>query len=168
MPLHHGAHQRQSLRGDLESQGRKARREACDPQYPHRVLDERRRDMTQHSGLEVAPAAEGIDQRTVCRLSNGIDGQIAACQIFLEGDFGTEVDGESAITGCHLALEPRQCMFFLSVGMQKHRKVAPDFAVIPAQQLLARPTDDDPVSFLDGQSQQGVPNRSANQIHLHA
>ena len=52
--------------------------------------------------------------------------------------------------------------------MQKHREVAADFAIIQAQQLLAGAADDDPVAFLDRQPQQGVPNRSANQIHLHA
>ena len=124
--------------------------------------------MAQHAGFDVAPAAEGIDQRAVRRLSNGVDGQIAASKILLESDFGTEVDTEAAIAGTHLALEPGQCVFLVSLGMQKHRKVASDFAIIQAQQLLPGSAHDDPVSLLDGQPQQGVPNRSANQIHLHA
>ena len=124
--------------------------------------------MTQHPRIEIAPAAMGIEQRAVGRLGNGIDGQIAARQIFLERDLRPEFDRKSAIAGRHLALEPRQGMLLVSVGMQKHRKVPADFPIFQAQQLLSGAADDDPIAFLDGQAEQGVPNGSANQIHLHA
>ncbi len=52
--------------------------------------------------------------------------------------------------------------------MQEHRKVAAHFAVLQAQQLIARAAHHDPVAFLDRQAEQSVPNGAANQIHLHA
>ncbi len=109
-----------------------------------------------------------VDQRAVGRLGDGVDGQIAARKIFFERHFRPEFDGESAIAGRHLALEPRERVFLVSVGMQKHRKVAADLAIFQAQQLLAGAADDDPIALLDGEAEQGVPNGSANQIHLHA
>jgi hypothetical protein len=124
--------------------------------------------MTQHSGIQVLPAAERIDQRAVPRLSHGVDGQIAACEILFQSDVGAEFDGEPAIARRHLALEPRQRVLLVGLGVQKHGKIAADFAKVTAQQLLTGPADDDPVPLLDGKPEQGVPNRSANQIHLHA
>jgi hypothetical protein len=52
--------------------------------------------------------------------------------------------------------------------MQEYGKVASDLAKVPAQQFFPGSADDDPVPFLDGEPEQAVPNRSANQIHLHA
>ena len=57
------AHQRQRFRRDGEAQRREARQEARDAQDAHRILGEGRRDVAQHARLEVARAAEGIDQR---------------------------------------------------------------------------------------------------------
>jgi hypothetical protein len=52
--------------------------------------------------------------------------------------------------------------------MQEHREIAADFAISKAQQFLSGTAHHHPISFLDGHAQQGVSNRSANQIHLHA
>jgi len=82
-------------------------------------------------------------------------------------DVGPELDDESAITGRHLPFETRQRIFFMRVGMQEHGKVPAHFAKLSAQQLVAAAADDDPVAFLDGQPEQGVPDGTANQIHLH-
>ena len=124
--------------------------------------------MTQQARVEIAFTAMGIEQRTVRRLGNGVDGEVAACKILFERDFGPEFNREAAVAGGHLALEPRQRVLLVSIGVQKHREVASDFAIIQAQQLLARAPDHHPIALLDGLPKQGVPNGSANQIHLHA
>jgi hypothetical protein len=51
--------------------------------------------------------------------------------------------------------------------MQEYRKIAADLAVFHPQQFLTRAPDHDPVAFFHWKSQQGVPNGSTNQIHLH-
>jgi len=61
-----------------------------------------------------------------------------------------------------------QRVLLVSQRVQKHRKVAADLAIFQTHQLLARAADHHPIAFPDGHAEQGVPNRSANQIHLHA
>jgi hypothetical protein len=124
--------------------------------------------MAQHARLQVAYAAVGIDQVAVGRLRNGVDGQVAAGEILVERDLGTEIDGEPPIAGGYFALEPRQRVLLVGCGVQKNRKVAPDLPIIQAQQLFAGATDHHPIALLYSQAEQGVPNGSANQIHLHA
>ena len=165
--FHHVAHQRQRLRRHAKPERCEAGGEAGDAQHAHRIFGEGRRDVAKRPRLEVMPAAVRIDQAAIGRLRNGVDGQVAAGQILFEGDLGPELDRESAVAGRRLAFEPRQCVFLVRVGMQKYGKVASDFTVLEAQQLLARAADDDPIAFLDGKAEQGVPNSSANQIHLH-
>ena len=96
-----------------------------------------------------------------------VDGQIAPREILLERDLGSEFDAESAIAGRHLALAPRQRILLVGVGVQKYREVAADLAITKAQQLLPGAAHDDPIAFLHRQSEQGVPNRPTDQIHLH-
>ena len=164
---HQGAHQLQGFRRHAESERREARGKARHAQHAHRILDERLRHVAQGARVEIPTPSEGIDQRAVGGLRHRIDGQVAPREILLQRHVGTESYVKAAVSGGHLALEPRERVFLLRVGMKKDRKVAPDLAVIQVQQLLARAADDDPVALLHRKAQQGVPNRSANQIHLH-
>ena len=49
----------------LNPKSREARRKARDAQYPHRILDKRRRHVAQQALLQIALAAVRIDQRAV-------------------------------------------------------------------------------------------------------
>ena len=66
--------------------------------------------------LEIAPAAEGIDEGAVRRLRDGVDGQVAPREILLERDFGPEFDREAAIARRTLALEARQRIFLVGLA----------------------------------------------------
>jgi len=82
--------------------------------------------------------------------------------------FGTEFDDEAAIARSYLALEPGKRIFLMGLGMQEDRKVAADLAVVHSQQIFPCASDYDPVAFLHRKPEQGVSNRSTDQIHLHA
>ena len=166
--LDHAAHQFDGGRRDPEAQRREACGETCDPQHAHRIFDERVGDMAQHSGLEIGDAAVGIDQRTVRRPRDCIDRQIAPREVLFEGDSGAEFHRESAVAGGDFAFEPCERIFFVRIGMQKHREIAAYFAIVHPQQIFARSAYDDPVSFAHRKPEQAVSNRSANEIHLHA
>ena len=107
-------------------------------------------------------------KRPIAGLCDGIDGQIAAREILLESDLRPELDRKAAISGRCLSLAPGQRIFFVGLGMQEHGEVAAHFAIFETQQFVAGAPDHHPVAFLDGQTQQRVSNRAANQIHLHA
>ncbi len=150
-----------------ETERRKARGKARNAQHPHRILDEGRRDMPQGPRFDVAPAAVRIDEHAVRRLRHRVDRQIAAREILLEGHLRAEFHAESAVARRDLALTPRERIFLLGVRVQKHRKVPPDLAISEPQQLLSRAAHDHPIALLYRQAEQGVPNRAADQIHLH-
>ncbi len=106
--------------------------------------------MAQQARVEIAFAAVGVDQRTVGRQRHGVDGEVAACKILFERDARPEFDRKAAIARPHLALEPRQRVFLVSFGVQKHREVASDLAKFKTQQLLAGASDHHPIALLDG------------------
>jgi hypothetical protein len=162
------AHQGHGLGGHSKPKRREAGGEAREPQDPHRIFDECRRYMTQHESFQVALPAERVDERPIGGLRNGIDGQIAAREILLKTDFRPELDRKAAISGRSLSLAAGKRIFFVGLGMQEHGKVAAHFAIFEAQQFVAGAPYHDPIAFLDGQTQQRVSNRAANQIHLHA
>jgi hypothetical protein len=83
--------------------------------------------------LQVAPAVVRIEQRTVFCFGDGIDGQIAAREIFLERNLRPKFDRESPITGRYFPLQTRQCIFFMRVRMQEHGKVAAHLAIFQTQ-----------------------------------
>jgi hypothetical protein len=101
-------------------------------------------------------------------LRDGIDGQIAACKIFLERDLGPKLNREPAIAGRYFPLATRQCIFFVGIRVQEHGKIAADLAIFQTQQFVLGTSYDHPIAFLDGQAKQSVANGAANQIHLHA
>ena len=72
-------------RGNRESIRRKARKETRHAQDAHGILGKRRGDMAQHACLDIARAAEGIDKIAVVIFRQLVEGQVAACEIILEG-----------------------------------------------------------------------------------
>ena len=97
-------------------------------------------------------AAVRVVERAVRRLRHRVDRQIAAREIFLEGHLRTEFDAESAVARRDLALAPRERIFLLGVGVQEHREVPADLAIMKPQQLLSRAAHDHPIAFLHRQA----------------
>jgi hypothetical protein len=86
--VHHAAHQRHGLPGDLEAQRRITRGETRHAQDAHRIFGERLGDVAQLAGREIALTVVGIDHVAVRVLGHGVDGEIAAPQVVLERDVG--------------------------------------------------------------------------------
>ena len=139
-------HQRLGLGGDDEAE---ARGEARDPQHAQRILGERRRDVPQHAGREVAGAAVGIDQRAVGAARHRVDRQVAPREVVLERHLGRREELEAAVALAVLALGARERVLLARLGVQEHREIAPDRPVARRQHRLGRRADDDPVAVDD-------------------
>ena len=144
-----------------------ARGEACDAQHPQRILDEGIGDMAQNARLEVALSAIGVDDQTILVLGHGIDGEIAARQILLDGDRRIGVEGETAVAPGHLALGARQRVFLVGVRVQKDREILAHGLVALFGHLLRRGAGDDPVHILNRAAEQPVAHRAADAPDLH-
>jgi len=51
--------------------------------------------------------------------------------------------------------------------MEENRKVLADAPIPERLEVLRRRADDHEVAFLDGQAEQGVPDRAADLVNLH-
>ncbi|CSB37609.1 Uncharacterised protein [Vibrio cholerae] len=102
--------------------GRKARH----AQHTQGIFDKRGRNMARHFRGEIALTAIRINQLPRVILRHRIDGQIAAQQIFFEGDIGCVVASKAGVTYAGFAFGTGKGMFFFTVRMQKHRKIFPD------------------------------------------
>ena len=161
----HLAHQRFGLGGDLEVG--EARREARHAQDAHGVLGECRRDMAQHLGVEVAPAAVRIDQRAVLVLGDRVDGEVAAGEVVLERDAAVGVELEAVVARAGLALGARERVLLARVRMQEDGEVAADRQIAEGEQLAGIGADDDPVAIAHRATEQSITNRAAHEITLH-
>src|SRR3546814_20196102 len=88
---------------DGEAQRREAGPEARRAQHPQRVLDEGRTDVAQHPRLDVARAAERIDQVAVSVLRDRVAGEVAAAQVFFQRPRRIGADDEAARAAPRLA-----------------------------------------------------------------
>ncbi len=79
---------------------------------------------------------------------HGVDGQVAALQVFFKGNVGCGVKGETAITLAALAFGAGQRIFLAGLRVQKYRKVLADRAKALLQQLLGCGADHYPVMFV--------------------
>jgi hypothetical protein len=144
-------------------EGRKARREARQPQQAHGVFDEGVGDMAQHAAAQVALAAAGVDQRAVFVARHGIDGQVAARQVLFQRHLGRGVEGEAVVARRRLALGARQRHFFVRLRVQEDREVAPTGGSRrPA--VLGRGAHHHPVAVAGGPAQQRVAHRAADDV----
>jgi hypothetical protein len=75
--------------------------------------------------------AEGIDQLAIGCFGHGIDGQVAAGEIFFQRDLGRRVEGEAVVAVAGLALGTGQRVFLVRFGMQEDREILADRAIIP-------------------------------------
>src|SRR5690606_6283736 len=157
-------HQRQGGRRDTKTQRCIAGGKAGDAQYPQRVFGKGRRDMTQQAGLQVLLPPIGIDDLTLVIHGHGVDGQVAALQVLLQGDRGIGVEGEAAVAVTTLALGSGQRVLLAGVQVQEYREVLPDRAEAGLQQLIRRGADHYPVALMPGHAQQLVTDGAADQL----
>jgi len=162
------AHQGQRLVGDAEAQRREARGEARHAQDADRVLGERRRDMAQHAALEVGTPAVGVDEPSVGGARHGVDGEVAPREVLLQRDRRREVGGEAVVAGRDLALEARQRVLLVRLGMQEDREIAADGAEALRFEIGGRRAHHHPVPLAHRATEQLVAYRAADQIGLYA
>src|SRR5689334_11500094 len=117
---------------------------------------------------KVAPPAEWVDNAAVGGAGHGVDGEIAPLQILLERHVGRELSGEAPIAWSNLALQARQRVFLMRLGMQVHRKVASHGALPEPLHFLRRCADDHPIALAGRSAEKLIPHGPAYEIHLHA
>src|SRR5690606_26869180 len=111
-------------------------------------------------------APVGIDDLTLGIQGHGVDGQVAALQVLLQGDRGIGVEGEAAVAVTTLALGSGQRVLLAGVRVQEHREVLPDRAEASLQQQIRRGDDHYPVALMPGHAQQLVTDGAADQIGI--
>ena len=121
--VHHLTHQLQGF-GGYRKVGKSCRK-ASQPQDAHRVFAKGLGHMAQYFGLHIALAAIRVDQLAgVGVLGDGVEGEVAAGQVFLERHLGCGMHHKATVAACGFAFGTGQCMFFASGRVQKDRKVA--------------------------------------------
>ena len=63
--------------------------------------------MPQHTRIQIAAAAIGIDDLARGALGHRVDRKIAALEILVQRDIGRELRREASVAGSYLALEAR-------------------------------------------------------------
>ena len=167
--LDHRAHQGHGFGRDAEVG--KARREARHAQYAHRVFAKRIGHMAQQLGLQVALAPIGVAERAArgpaCGRGHGIDGQVAAREVFLQRDIGRGLHGKAAVAAAALALGARERVFLVGLGVQEDGKVAAHGLVALGDHFFGRGADHDPVAVMDRAAEQMVAHRAADHENLN-
>ena len=122
--------------------------------------------MPQYFGLQVFDPTIRINQVAVRVLCDGINRQIAACQVLLKGNGRIRVANESAMALASLSLGARQGVFFLTLWVQEDRKVFTHRAVTKTSELLGRGAHDHPVSLYHRKIKESVSNRTAYKVSI--
>ena len=87
------------FRCNLEAEMVKARFETCYPEHAQRVFGKCAGNVAQLFRSNIGLATIGVDQFTARCLCNRVDGQVAALQVFFQGDLGVEPTDESGVGG---------------------------------------------------------------------
>ncbi len=160
-------HQRHGVVGHGETQVGETRGETRHAQHPHRILDESRRDMAQHPGLDIAGPSNGSISRPSCILGDGIDGEIAPFQILLQrhrwARHGTRNRG-SRVRSCARCAPARVPLSFR--GCRNTGKSLPTAGSLRLH-VLGRGADHHEIAVGHRAAQQLVADRAADQIDLH-
>ena len=75
--------------------------------------------MAQHARGEVALPAPWVDQAAIAVLGHGVDGQVAARQVFFQGDVGRGVEGKAVVAPAALALGAGEGVLFVGLRVQE-------------------------------------------------
>ena len=109
--------------------------------------------MAQHARGQILLAAVGVDQRAVRIFRHGVDGQVAADQVFFQRHARVGMKGKAAVAHAAFALGACQRVFGAGFGVQKHREVSADGAKALRLHLLWRGADHDIVDVFDGSAE---------------
>jgi hypothetical protein len=130
----HLAHQRQGFGGHRKVG--KAGGEAGQPQDAHRVFGEGRADVAEHPRGEVALPAVGVGQGAVGVAGDGVDGEVAAGQVFFEGHRRVGVEDEAGVARRGLALGAGQRVLLVGARVEEDREVLADRLVALGEEHL--------------------------------
>ncbi len=142
----------------------KAGGEAGHAQHAQRVLAERGGYVAQHPVREVLAATERIHQCAGIVPGHGIDGQVPALEILLDGDVRIEGHAEAVVAATLFAFRACQGVFLTRARMQKHRKGSAHLSVTLHQEIIRRGPGDHPVPLGDFQAQQFIADGAANEV----
>jgi hypothetical protein len=81
-------HQAHGLACNRESEMGESCRKASNPQNANRVFSERIGYMSQNTILDIGRTTPRVDKLSVSIPGNGVDCQVAALQVFFDGDIG--------------------------------------------------------------------------------
>ncbi|MNY18084.1 hypothetical protein D3C86_1514390 [compost metagenome] len=109
----------------------------------------------------------GVGQLAVFVFGHGVDGQVAADQVFFQGDIGAGMENESAVAAAAFALCASQCVLLPAFGMEKYRKVGPYRAITQSLHLFGSGADHHPIDISDWLAEQAIAYRAADFINLH-
>ena len=123
--------------------------------------------MAQDPRLEVARAAERIDQPAVAIFCHGIDRQVATAEIVFDRHLFGRVERKAVVTGGSFALGAGERVFLAGVRVQEYREIAADAFVSLGFERAGRCADHTPVPFRHGQAQQFIANRATDEVNLH-
>ncbi len=161
------AHQGEGFGGDPEAQAGVAGGEARYAQDPQGILGERRGNVAQQARLEVGLAAVGVYYPALFVLGHGVDGQVTASQVFLQGHVGAGMEGEAAVAAPALSLGARQGVFLAALRMKEDREVGAHRAVAAGEHLVAAGTDHHPVDIGDRTAEKAIAHGAADLVNLH-
>ena len=77
------------------------------------------------------------------------------------------MEGKAPVAMAGFSLGAGQGVFFLGVGVQEYREILAHGAEPVGFHFFRRGANHDPVLFRHGEAEQGVPHRTAHQIHFH-
>nr|VVN23364.1 hypothetical protein PS652_04447 [Pseudomonas fluorescens] len=160
-------HQFDGFRGHAKAHAGIARGKPGDAQHAQGIFGERRGYMAQDAGFKILLAVIRIADVALVIFGHGIDGQVAADEVFFKGNLGAGVEGEAAIAASALALGARQGVFLAAFGVQEYREIRPDRAITQGLHLFRRGTDHDPVDITDRPAEQAVAYGAADFVDLH-
>ena len=123
--------------------------------------------MAQQARLEIRAPAIGIYDLAVVVFGHGVNGQVTADQILLQGDIGRGVKGETAIATPALAFGAGQGVFLAGLGMQKNREVGAHRAIALGSEGFGGGTHHDPVDLRYRATEQAIPYGTAHLVDLH-
>src|SRR4029079_12873823 len=115
----------------------------------------------QQPAREVGAAAARVDERAGLVARDRVGREVAARQVLLEGDAHGGIEREPRVAGTDLSLRAGERVLLARARMEENRKVLADAPIPERLEVLRRRADDHEVAFLDGQAEQGVPDRAA-------